>query len=326
MTKTIKKIADLNKLVINSNPLFYKYRNLSELGGFNLNEFERSIDSSLIKLHEGIAIYISKEHRVDKAIEIKKFGDGCILISIVLNSNRQILNTGKLDQDHNVYFSKLIGNASEHIIYQSNVISNGIIIIITNSGLTSLERAGAVSSNLLKYLQCNRYDKPIYGRKTYADPTLIFCAKQIVSVMNFQQINNVLMFSSKLHELLSLVIQNLELTMACSPSESTAPKFDIEEFRTFLLKLDYFDFTLDHLANMFNISVSSLHKQFRQKYDIAISQFIQNIKMTKANELIDNNTPTKIVAERLGYSSISSLGRAIKRYNKSDKTTNIIKH
>lgn len=68
------------------------------------------------------------------------------------------------------------------------------------------------------------------------------------------------------------------------------------------------------LARRFNFSVRTLEREYHREFDTSPQQYVRQLRMEKAQELILKHTTVREVADLLGYSEISSFSRAFKRY------------
>ncbi|MEN8077598.1 AraC family transcriptional regulator [Clostridioides difficile] len=94
-----------------------------------------------------------------------------------------------------------------------------------------------------------------------------------------------------------------------------APKLSVEKIKEFILDnyTDY-SFSLQLVSDNFNVSLSYLSQYFKDKTGITILDYITNLKINKAKELLLNSDLTlRDIADQMGYSNVSSFIRRFKQ-------------
>ena len=88
----------------------------------------------------------------------------------------------------------------------------------------------------------------------------------------------------------------------------------IDDIVDVIKKLDG-DLSIDALCHRFFISKSALYKSFGEKYNCTVKEFITNIRISAAADLL-TNTSTAIteVAEKTGYQNYSCFCKAFKKH------------
>lgn len=94
-----------------------------------------------------------------------------------------------------------------------------------------------------------------------------------------------------------------------------APKLAVEKIKEFILDnyTDY-SFSLQLVSDNFDVSLSYLSQYFKDKTGITILDYITNLKINKAKELLlDSNLTLRDIADQMGYSNVSSFIRRFKQ-------------
>lgn len=73
------------------------------------------------------------------------------------------------------------------------------------------------------------------------------------------------------------------------------------------------EYTLYQLAEAVNLSENKLYKQFKGLFGMSFSEYLENVRIKKACELLKKQMPVKDVAQAVGYGSDFSFRRAFKR-------------
>jgi two-component system response regulator YesN len=74
------------------------------------------------------------------------------------------------------------------------------------------------------------------------------------------------------------------------------------------------DITLNKLADRFYVSPPYLSRRFREKTGITLMQYLEDIRMEKAKEYLDQlRTPVTKVSEQVGYTDSSYFAKVFKK-------------
>jgi two-component system response regulator YesN len=73
------------------------------------------------------------------------------------------------------------------------------------------------------------------------------------------------------------------------------------------------EFNISMLAEYVNMSENKLYQEFKNCFGVTLSEYLENIRITKACQLLKANVTVKNVADMVGYSSDYSFRRAFKR-------------
>ncbi|MGQ8873494.1 response regulator transcription factor [Paenibacillus sp. TSA_86.1] len=73
--------------------------------------------------------------------------------------------------------------------------------------------------------------------------------------------------------------------------------------------------TLEQLAQIFFVSKEYLSKAFKKEYDVNVTDYVVQLRMTKAKEwVMDDRIPFKHIAEMTGYEDVSYFYRVFKKH------------
>ncbi len=124
---------------------------------------------------------------------------------------------------------------------------------------------------------------------------------------------------SYLQELIIMMIQYEILNVASTNiySSPVQNKFEtemIDEIRNYILKEIYSPISVEDICNHFGISRSTLQSLFKKHLNVPPKQFINDLKMKRAREVISEEfLPITEVAIKLGFSSIHYFSRKFKK-------------
>ncbi|MFM9278873.1 response regulator transcription factor [Paenibacillus jiagnxiensis] len=92
-------------------------------------------------------------------------------------------------------------------------------------------------------------------------------------------------------------------------------KLNVEEVRQFIDRHFEEPLSLDRLSRLFFVSKVYLSKTFKQRYGRNITDYVLEVRMTKAREwLVEERLSIKAVAEMTGYDDISYFHRVFKKH------------
>lgn len=124
---------------------------------------------------------------------------------------------------------------------------------------------------------------------------------------------------SYLQELIIMMIQ-YNATQKVNAIASTSPvqnRFEnemIDEIRNYIMREIYAPISVEDICNHFGISRSTLQSLFKKHLDVPPKQFINDLKMKRAREVImEEFIPITDVAIKLGFSSIHYFSRKFKK-------------
>lgn len=166
---------------------------------------------------------------------------------------------------------------------------------------------GNAAMNLISQTGFSAENAVLYKCKN--DPSLIF--KKIVELDCNLSPMAICRSKGLLYMLISHYIENY--ATADRPSNETELiNIAIEYINKNIHKSDL---TIDKLADTLNINRISLYRKFKAKLGTSPSQYIIDARMTKAMELLKNDTiPVKNIAYSVGYSDQMYFARAFRRY------------
>lgn len=123
---------------------------------------------------------------------------------------------------------------------------------------------------------------------------------------------------SYLQELIILMIQyhseDKTTQLSTSPVQNKFESEMIDEIRNYILNEIYNPISVEDICNHFGISRSTLQALFKKHLDIPPKQFINDLKMKKARQIImEEYLPITEVALKLGFSSIHYFSRKFKK-------------
>ncbi len=119
------------------------------------------------------------------------------------------------------------------------------------------------------------------------------------------------------------LLRELMFHILCGPQ--AGPMFALVSHNTSLARLERVlkhlhdnyqaSLNVEQLAQMANMSMSSLHRHFRQITASSPIQYVKKIRLTRARELLlDRGLKVKQVAAQVGYESPTQFSREYKRY------------
>lgn len=75
--------------------------------------------------------------------------------------------------------------------------------------------------------------------------------------------------------------------------------------------------TLEHLADLAGMSRTSFANKFKEIMKISPGRYLENLRLSMANQLVTEGVGLKQIARSTGYSSPSTLSRALSRWHRS---------
>lgn len=73
------------------------------------------------------------------------------------------------------------------------------------------------------------------------------------------------------------------------------------------------DFSIKNIADKYHMQVSNMSASFKRKYGITFQEYVGQLKINKAKQLLSGNMDIEEIANLLNYSNSSSFGRAFKK-------------
>lgn len=174
--------------------------------------------------------------------------------------------------------------------------------------------------NLLT-IELNNQDLPFnFIRNIYLEIVILINSilEKNRHLINYSNINLATLFEieskESLNEIVSESIKEI-ISILETVNEDIVYKLSVDEIKSFI-DTNYTDysFSLQLVADKFNVSLSYLSQFFKEKTGSTVLDYITNLKMNKAKELMLNtNLPLKDVAEQIGYVNVSSFIRRFKQ-------------
>ncbi|GAB6167883.1 hypothetical protein JCM1393_03430 [Clostridium carnis] len=137
-------------------------------------------------------------------------------------------------------------------------------------------------------------------------------------LINYTNIELTSLFEIESKEVLhEIIVESLTeiLDILKNVDEHSLPKLSVDEIKN-CIDYNYTDysFSLQLVADKFGISLSYLSQFFKEKTGSTVLDYITNLKMNKAKELLlSTSLPLKDVAEQIGYINVSSFIRRFKQ-------------
>ncbi|NLL70685.1 MAG: helix-turn-helix transcriptional regulator, partial [Epulopiscium sp.] len=131
-----------------------------------------------------------------------------------------------------------------------------------------------------------------------------------VDLTTFFEINN----KEILQDMFLEIFEDMIVTMN-EKSETDLPVLSVSSIKKSILK-NYTDcsFSIQLIAEQFNVSASYLSQYFKEKTGSTILEYMTNLKIEKAKELLKNETLTlKDISQQIGYIHVSSFIRRFKQ-------------
>lgn len=92
-------------------------------------------------------------------------------------------------------------------------------------------------------------------------------------------------------------------------------KLNLEDVRQYMQQHCMEMITLEQLAQIFFVSKEYLSKAFKKEYDVNVTDYVVQLRMTKAKEwVMDDQIPFKHIAEMTGYEDVSYFYRVFKKH------------
>ncbi|SCY94894.1 two-component system, response regulator YesN [Paenibacillus polysaccharolyticus] len=92
-------------------------------------------------------------------------------------------------------------------------------------------------------------------------------------------------------------------------------KLNLEEVKQYMQQHCMEMITLEQLAQIFFVSKEYLSKAFKKEYDVNVTDYVVQLRMTKAKEwVMDDQIPFKHIAEMTGYEDVSYFYRVFKKH------------
>nr|WP_145404467.1 response regulator [Paenibacillus xylanexedens] len=92
-------------------------------------------------------------------------------------------------------------------------------------------------------------------------------------------------------------------------------KLNLEEVKQYMEQHCMEMITLEQLAQIFFVSKEYLSKAFKKEYDVNVTDYVVQLRMTKAREwVMDEQIPFKHIAEMTGYEDVSYFYRVFKKH------------
>jgi two-component system, response regulator YesN len=96
--------------------------------------------------------------------------------------------------------------------------------------------------------------------------------------------------------------------------DSGSRKSTVEDIIIYInMNFTKYEFSIQEIADYFSMSVSNFSNFFKRHTGENFSDYVNNLRIQKAKEMLANNININVIANELGYSSASSFGRNFKR-------------
>lgn len=241
-----------------------------------------------------------------------------------------ILSIGSIQEDINLLAKSYI-DARTNLEFSNNNENNTLIkdfiskyddilqevnILISNN---NINEAYLKISSLLLELQKEQlpfklirsvYFELIIMYNNYIDKNKHSLSYNHIDLSVLYQIKTLDELNDVFKEISSELIQLIKNKASIEPS-----KLSIEKIQEYVLEnyTDY-SFSLQLVSDKFNVSSSYLSQYFKDKTGITMLDYITNLKMNKAKDLlITTNLTLKDISDQIGYSNISSFIRRFKQ-------------
>lgn len=264
----------------------------------------------------------------------------CNLYNYIVRRNKMKLRLYSKSQGDlfPVYISTAaVNRLQEKINRQGGFNTHQLFVVSNGNGILRIaDKTYKLAKNDFFYI-AKETPHEYYGTDTeFAATFMSFFGKGFEGIKEYYNLNNYGVYFNKNKGSFANRVKNLyeniekhELSVLCSETYSAIIAFfeescvkeynEIEEVRNFIISNYSTLFTLDDILKFYPYSKSKLCRDFKEKYQCTIFDFLTATRLKHAKFMLTNHTNLKLreISQSCGFSDISYFCKMYKKYYKT---------